>query len=52
MQVVYFNCSAVHVQCQVCVMVVMHILPVQDHVLQVIGTLGHNHPSACCHRLP
>jgi hypothetical protein len=33
MRVIHFNCSGIHMKCQVSVMVVMDILTVHHHVL-------------------
>ena len=55
MPVIHFNCSVIHMQCQVCVMVVMvvmDILTMHHHVLQFIGTLCHGYRSECRHQLP
>jgi hypothetical protein len=52
MEVIHFNCSVIHMQCQVCVMVVMDVLSVHHHVLQFIGALRHGYRAECRHQLP
>jgi len=52
MQVFHWAAIVIHVQGMVCVVVVIGILAVRDHVIQVTSTLRYVRGAKHCQRLP